>query len=78
MDKLISVFSSYFNELLPLLCIYIVIGAFSVVITVYDKKAAKKKKKENIGKVPVMYSFLRRCNPYAYHNESNTPQNTAQ
>jgi uncharacterized membrane protein YsdA (DUF1294 family) len=45
MDKLISVFSSYLDKLLPLLCIYILIGAFSVIITVYDKKAARNRRK---------------------------------
>jgi len=45
MDKIISILSSYLEQLLPLLCIYIVIGAFSVIITVYDKAAAKKRKK---------------------------------
>ncbi|MEE1284982.1 MAG: DUF1294 domain-containing protein [Acutalibacteraceae bacterium] len=45
MDKLISVLSSSFEQMLPLLCIYVVIGAFSVIITVYDKSAARKRRK---------------------------------
>ncbi|MBQ3498601.1 MAG: DUF1294 domain-containing protein [Clostridia bacterium] len=45
MEKLFSVFVSLFNQYLPFLCLFVVIGAFSVVITVYDKKAAKKRKK---------------------------------
>ncbi len=47
MDKLISVLSSSFEQMLPLLCIYVVIGAFSVIITVYDKSAARKRIPEN-------------------------------
>ncbi len=45
MDKLISILTSLFNQMLPFLCLYVVIGAFSVIITVYDKKAAKKRMK---------------------------------
>ncbi len=45
MDKLISIFTSLLDQMLPFLCLYVVIGAFSVVITVYDKKAAKKRMK---------------------------------
>ena len=45
MDKFISILTTYLDKLLPLLCIYVVIGAFSVIITVYDKSAARKRKK---------------------------------
>ncbi len=33
------------DKLLILLSLYIIVGAFSVIITVYDKSAAKKRKK---------------------------------
>ncbi len=45
MDKLISIVTSLLDQMLPFLCLYVVIGAFSVIITVYDKNAAKKRKK---------------------------------
>ena len=45
MDKIISVFASLFDQMLPLIVLYVVIGAFSVIITVYDKKAAKMRRK---------------------------------
>ena len=45
MDKLISIFASLLGQMFPYLCLYVVIGAFSVIITVYDKSAAKNRKK---------------------------------